>query len=83
MTRKFMQAMVVLVVLLFGTAAFAKTCPKLWKQVDEKLPTASLSAEQKAKVKEMRDQGEALHKQGKHADSEKILREAMAMVGIK
>ena len=83
MTRKFMQAMVVLVVLLFGTAAFAKTCPKLWKQVDEKLLTMQMSTEQKAKVKALRDTGEALHKQGKHADSEKILREAMAMVGIK
>ena len=83
MIRKFMQAAVLLVVLLFSTAAFAKTCPKLVHQIDAALPKSSLSADQKAKVKEMRDEGDKLHKQGKHAQSEKVLREALAMLGIK
>ena len=83
MIRKLMQATVVLTVLLFSTAAFAKTCPKLVVQIDEKLPAVQLSADQKAKVKQLRDQGDKLHKEGKHADSEKALREALAMLGVK
>ena len=74
---------VVVVALVFATSAFAKTCPKLWKQIDEKLTTVQLPADQVAKVKELRDKGEKLYKEAKHADSEKALREALAMLGIK
>jgi hypothetical protein len=54
--------------------------PTLWKQVDEKLQTAQLSDADKAKVMELRQQGEALHSSGDHAGSEAALNEALALL---
>jgi hypothetical protein len=64
--------------------AFAGTCPKLWKQIDDALPKAmGQTAAQMNEVKDLRAKGEALHKEGKHAESEAALRKAMGMLGIK
>ena len=55
-------------------------CPTLVKQIDEKLQTAQLSETDKAKVMELRNQGEAQHSAGDHAASEASLNEALAML---
>lgn len=68
---------------LLSSAAMAGSCPKLWKQVDAALPSASLSAAQMSEVKQLRSDGEAMHKAGKHADSVATLNKAKMILGIK
>ncbi|MCG7199796.1 hypothetical protein MD273_08680 [Marinobacter pelagius] len=63
--------------MFFAGAAVAGQCPALMSQIDQQLQTAQLDSETEASVKALRDQGESLHKQGKHAESVKVLREAM------
>ena len=58
----------------------ANMCPTLVKQIDEKLQTAQLSEADKAKVMELRNQGEAQHAAGDHAASEASLNEALGML---
>ena len=74
-----MKKLVVLILsyILLSTAAFAGSCPALLKQVDEKITKSKLAPEAMKEVKTLRDQGEATHKSGKHADSVKILEEAL------
>ena len=64
----------------FASPAFASRCPALWAQVDAKLPSANLSASDKAKVTELRKRGEEEHKAGNHAASEATLTEALALL---
>jgi hypothetical protein len=52
------------------------------KQVDEALETAQLSEEDKAKVMELRDSGEAAHAAGDHAKAEADLNEALAIINM-
>jgi hypothetical protein len=57
--------------------AFAHNCPNEMKAIDAKLATnPQLSADYAAKVKQLRADGEAAHKAGKHDDSMKTLGEA-------
>lgn len=67
--------------LLAGTA-LAHNCPNEMKAIDAKLPNVKLSNEHAAKVKELRAEGEAAHKAGKHDDSMKALGEAKKLLGI-
>lgn len=76
------KALALAALALFSSMAVAGTCPKLWKQVDAALPSAKLSASQMAEVKKLRADGEALHKAGKHGDSEAALNKAKKMLGI-
>ena len=76
------KVLVLAALALFSSLAVASNCPKLWKQVDAALPSAKLSASQMAEVKKLRADGEALHKSGKHADSEAALNKAKKMLGI-
>jgi len=73
------------VALAFATSmAFASTCPKLMKQIDDALPKATgKTAAQMNEVKDLRAQGEALHKAGKHAESEAALKKALGILGVK
>jgi len=65
-----------------GTA-LAHNCPNEMKAIDAKLATnPSLSADNAAKVKQLRADGEAQHKAGKHDDSMKSLAEAKKILGI-
>lgn len=64
----------------FASPAFASQCPALWAQVDAKMATADLSADDKAKVAELRKRGEEEHKAGSHAASEATLNEALALL---
>ena len=67
--------------LLSGTA-FANACPSHVKKIDEALATSTASAEVKAQAQALRDEGDALHKAGSHAESMAKLAEAEALLGI-
>lgn len=63
--------------------ALAHNCPNEMKAIDAKLATnPSLSADNAAKVKQLRADGETHHKAGKHDDSMKALAEAKKILGI-
>lgn len=65
---------------LFALPAHAFHCPADVKAIDNALPKANLSAQQKAEVQKLRDEGEALHNSGKHKDSVGKLAEAMRII---
>ena len=71
---------------LLATAAgmaLAHNCPNEMKAIDAKLATnPGLSADNAAKVKQLRADGEAQHKAGKHDDSMKSLAEAKKILGL-
>ncbi len=71
---------------LLATAAgmaLAHNCPNEMKAIDAKLAAnPGLSADNAAKVKQLRADGEAHHKAGKHDDSMKALAEAKKILGI-
>jgi hypothetical protein len=68
---------------LAASTAFANSCPKHMRAIDAALPNAKLSDSQMAEVKKLRADGEALHKAGKHAESEAALKKAEGILGIK
>ncbi len=69
---------------LVASPAFAFHCPADMAKIDEALAkNPSLSAQQLSEVTELRAEGEALHKAGNHAESVKVLGEAMAILDIK
>ena len=68
--------------LLFCSVAFAHNCPNEMKAIDAKMPSVQLSAENMTKVKDLRAQGEKLHKEGKHTESMAALAEAKKMLGM-
>jgi hypothetical protein len=53
------------------------------KAIDAALPKAKLDAKQAAEVKQLRDDGESLHKAGKHSESMAALGKAKGILGIK
>lgn len=74
-----------LTIALAGCAglAFAHNCPNEMKAIDAKLATdVKLSDADAAKVKQLRAEGEAAHKAGKHDESMKALGEAKKLLGI-
>ena len=71
-----------LLALATGTA-FAHNCPNEMKAIDAKLASnPKLAAADAAKVKQLRADGEAAHKAGKHDDSMKALGDAKKILGI-
>jgi hypothetical protein len=66
-----------------ATAAFAHNCPNEMKAIDAALPKAKLDAKQTAEVKQLRADGEKLHKDGKHTESMAALGKAKDILGIK
>jgi len=72
------------VALTFASSiALAGSCPKLMKEIDAALPSAKISAAQMTEVKKLRADGEAQHKDAKHADSVASLNKAKEILGIK
>ena len=68
---------------LAAGTAFAHNCPNEMKAIDAKLATSpKLADADAAKVKQLRADGEAAHKAGKHDDSMKALGEAKKILGI-
>lgn len=78
-----MKPVLLLIGLLFAGSALAFHCPADMKKIDDALAAGpALSAEQLAEVKQLRAEGEALHKAGKHQESVDTLAKAMAILGI-
>lgn len=68
---------------VLAASAWASHCPADMKAIDAKLATKpQLSKETADKVAKLRASGEALHKAGKHAESERDLGEARKLLGI-
>jgi hypothetical protein len=81
-----LRTILVAAALVAGLAApaFANSCPRHMKAIDEALAkNPQLSAQQMAEVRKLRADGETLHKSGKHAESEAALIKAEGMLGIK
>jgi hypothetical protein len=65
-------------------SALANSCPKHMTNIDQALAAnPKLEPTQLAEVKKLRADGETLHKQGKHAESEAALGQAETILGIK
>lgn len=72
-----------LLLLVAAPLALAHNCPNEMKAIDAKLnSTSGMSAENMAKVKQLRAEGETYHKEGKHDESMKALGEAKKLLGI-
>lgn len=67
---------------LVSSAAFANNCPNEVKAINAALPKSKLDAKQKAEVIKLRDEGDKLHKAGKHSESMSTLGKAKKMLGI-
>lgn len=80
MTTRFLLAAAVVALTAFPAMAFQ--CPADMAAIDAALATASLSAEDKAKVEALRKKGEELHAAGNHDASVTALAEAKALLGI-
>jgi hypothetical protein len=66
-----------------GTA-LAFHCPADIKKIDDAMAkNPKLTAEQAGEVKKYRDEGEALHKAGKHQESVDTLAKAMKILDVK
>ena len=75
--------MILLSSLLITSYANAGSCPILIKEVDAKLATAKeLSEKQVAEIEKLRQEGDEAHNTGKHKESVKLLREALAKLNI-
>lgn len=73
-----------LALILASSLAWAFQCPKDIRQLDQALEQQhGLDADQVTRVKELRDQGESLHKSGRHQESVDTLAQALAMLGLK
>lgn len=66
----------------FAATASAHGCPGEMRAIDAKMPTAKLPAADLSKVKALREEGEKLHKEGKHTESMKALAEAKKLLGV-
>ena len=78
-----MKFIIAALTLASSSLAFAGSCPAQMKAIDAKLSSnPTLSAGDMDKVKTLRADGEAFHKAGKHAESEKALGEAKKLLGI-
>lgn len=69
-------------VLPLPTAAFAGSCPALMAEIDELLAAnPQVDDEVLAEVKEARERGEQLHKEGNHGESVEELNHALSLLG--
>lgn len=70
--------------MLFAGSALAFHCPSDMKKIDEALARKpQLSEAQMKDVKKYREEGEVLHKAGKHQESVDTLAKAMKILDIK
>jgi len=68
--------------LALAGSAFAGQCPRLMQEVDAALPTANITAEQRAQVEQLRAEGEEHHAAGRHAESVAALNQAKQILGM-
>jgi hypothetical protein len=77
------KLVVLLGALFVSTSALAFHCPTDMKKIDEALAkNPKLTVEQMSEVKNLRAEGETLHKAGKHQESVDTLSKAMKILGI-
>ncbi|MCB1750671.1 MAG: hypothetical protein KDI74_03040 [Gammaproteobacteria bacterium] len=80
---RFKYLSVAAALLLVSGQALAFHCPVDMKKIDQALAAnPQLSAEQLARVKQLRSEGEALHNAGQHQESVDTLGKAMAILQI-
>ena len=78
-----MKQLITALALTASSLAFAGSCPMQMKDIDAKMSSSpAIAAADMDKIKKLRADGEAFHKAGKHAESEKALGEAKKMLGI-
>ncbi len=78
------RLLVATALLFVSTGAFAFHCPADMKKIDNALAAnPKLSAAQLAEIKQLRADGETLHKQGKHQESIDTLAKAMKILNVK
>lgn len=78
-----MKKIIAVMAMAASSLAFANSCPTHMKEIDAKLSSSSsVAPADMEKVKKLRADGEAFHKAGKHAESEKALGEAKKLLGI-
>lgn len=78
-----MKNLVAVLLLSTTSLAFAHNCPNEMKAIDAKLRSSKdVSAEDAAKIKTLRAEGEKQHKEGKHSESMQSLGEAKKLLGI-
>ena len=81
--RSLIRASALVLLSMAAGAAMAHNCPNEMKAIDARLATnPSLTADNAAKVKQLRAEGEMHHKAGKHDDSMKSLTEAKKTLSI-
>jgi hypothetical protein len=81
--RPAMKTLITLLLALATTAAMAFQCPADMKAIDAKLAAgATLADAEMAKLKQLRADGEAAHKAGKHDESVQLLGEAKKLLGM-
>jgi hypothetical protein len=81
MHRIALIALAAVTALMLSTPAYAFQCPKLVKQLNDETARRFDAAAANAKVKAA--EASALHGAGKHAESEKVAKDALASLGIK
>lgn len=81
------KAYLILAALLVAPAAWASNCPNLMAEIDEMLASKPdldeetiVDEETNKSVKQMRAEGERLHKEGKHSESVEILERAKMLL---
>lgn len=83
MTRLTLTAAAVAIGILTASSAMAGQCPNMVKAIDAALAgTTQLSQAQKDETMALRDEGDKLHKAGKHAESVATLTKAKDILGI-
>jgi hypothetical protein len=70
------------ILVLVAASASAHGCPGEMRAIDAKMPSSILPAADMSKVKALREEGEKLHKEGKHTESMKALAEAKKLLGV-
>jgi hypothetical protein len=81
MHRIALTAVAALTALTLSSPAFAFQCPKLVKQLNDETARRFDATAANAKVKAK--EADALHAAGKHAESEKMAKDALASLGVK
>ncbi|WP_260291378.1 hypothetical protein [Sedimenticola hydrogenitrophicus] len=72
------------IVLLISAPVYASQCPMDMKRIDQALQQQhGLSAQQVSEIRQLRDEGEKLHKTGQHQQSVSTLAKALAILGEK
>ena len=64
------------------TMASAHGCPGELRAIDAKVSTTTSATADMSRVKALREEGEKLHKEGKHTESMKVLAEAKKLLGL-